>query len=221
MGNVSLDGSTKKGRVLKPGLRRGVPSNEFESKHRTRSDGFYMLLLQTKVIVRYRQTARDLRCNLALFEYITAFSCQASILSLPILKRCLQDTSSEWFGKASDRYEKLRAKSFHTSEAAELVHSLSFQRELKSTGADSKQKQRYDRFALITPCKSMDPEKEFELKYESTEDALQLARKAHQKFDPNIFKSKAFTVELMSASILKMKRPNSAWVACSADFLLI
>lgn len=124
----------------------------------------------------------------------------------------LKGTSSEWFGKAADRYEKLRTKSFHTSEAAELLHSMSFQRELESTGADSKQKQRYERFAVIAPCKSMDPETEFDLKYESAEDALQLARKVHQKFDASIFKSKAFAVQLMGASILKMNGDQSAWV---------
>lgn len=90
---------------------------------------------------------------------------------------------------------------------------MSFQRELESTGADSKQKQRYERFAVIAPCKSMDPETEFDLKYESAEDALQLARKVHQKFDASIFKSKAFAVQLMGASILKMNGDQSAWEA--------
>ena len=51
-----------------------------------------------------------------------------------------KDTTDAWFGKASDRYDKLRERSFLEIEAAELLHSLSFQRELESTGADSKRR---------------------------------------------------------------------------------
>ena len=51
-----------------------------------------------------------------------------------------QDVTDAWFGKASDRYDKLRARSFLEVEAAELLHSLSFQREMESTGADSKRR---------------------------------------------------------------------------------
>ena len=124
----------------------------------------------------------------------------------------IKDTTDAWFGKAADRYEKLRERSFLEVEAAELLHSLSFQKELESTGADSKRKQRYDRFASIAPCKTMDPEMEFELKYEGADDALQLARKAHQKFDKSIFDATSFTVKLMGVGVLKMSSAETAWV---------
>ncbi len=74
-------------------------------------------------------------------------------------------------------------------------------------------KQRYDRFASIAPCKTMDPEMEFELKYEGADDALQLARKAHQKFDKSIFDAASFTVKLMGVGVLKMSSAEKAWVA--------
>lgn len=129
----------------------------------------------------------------------------------------IKETTDAWFGKASDRYTKLREKSFLEIEAAELLHSVSFQRELESTGADSKRKQRYDRFASIAACKTMDPEMEFDLKYEGIDDALQMARKAHQKFEKNIFEAPSFTVKLMGVGILQMKSFKSAWV----DFLTL
>eukprot|EP00438_Fugacium_kawagutii_P024031 Skav212894 [mRNA] locus=scaffold374:17109:20829:+ [translate_table: standard] len=147
----------------------------------------------------------------------------------------MKDKSSAWFGKAGDRYEKLRQKSFLEVEAAELIHSLSFQKELESTGADSKRgqqhinvllllllllesKQRYDRFAAIAPCKTMDPEMEFELKYEAVDDALQMARKAQNKFEKSIFEGSSFTVKLMGIGVLQMKSAKNAWVVVRVDF---
>ena len=50
---------------------------------------------------------------------------------------------NEWFGKASSRYDKLRKRTFASQEAAELVHSISFQKLLDKTGADSKNKKRW------------------------------------------------------------------------------
>lgn len=76
-----------------------------------------------------------------------------------------------------------------------------------------KGKQRYDRFASIAACKTMDPEMEFELKYEGIDDALQMARKAHQKFEKSIFEEPSFTVKLMGVGILQMSSFKSAWVA--------
>ena len=76
-----------------------------------------------------------------------------------------------------------------------------------------KGKQRYDRFASIAACKTMDPEMEFELKYEGIDDALQMARKAHQKFEKSIFEEPSFTVKLMGVGILQMSTFKSAWVA--------
>ena len=58
----------------------------------------------------------------------------------------------------------------------------------------------------------MDPEMEFELKYEGMDDALQMARKAHQKFE-GIFEDPSITVKLMGVGILQMKNFKSAWVA--------
>ena len=59
----------------------------------------------------------------------------------------------------------------------------------------------------------MDPEMEFDLKYGGIDDALQMARKAHQKFEKNIFEAPSFTVKLMGVGILQMKSFKSAWVA--------
>lgn len=83
----------------------------------------------------------------------------------------------------------------------------------KTTPCGLPGKQRYDRFASIAPCKTMDPEMEFELKYEGADDALQLARKAHQKFDKSIFDATSFTVKLMGVGVLKMSSAETAWVA--------
>lgn len=59
----------------------------------------------------------------------------------------------------------------------------------------------------------MDPEMEFELKYETVDDALQLARKAQDKFEKSIFEGSSFTVKLMGIGVLQMKSAKKAWVA--------
>jgi len=122
----------------------------------------------------------------------------------------LQAWLKESTGKASQRYEKLRERSFQELEAGELVHSLSFQSELESTGADTKRKQRYDRYVVVAPCKTMDPETEFDLKYTTAEHALQLARKANQKFGS--VDSSVLTVELVGSAVLKMGGVSNAWL---------
>ncbi|CAE7197434.1 rskn-1 [Symbiodinium natans] len=127
-----------------------------------------------------------------------------------------KQTTNEWFGQASSRYDKLHKRSFTVQEANELVHSLSFQKLLEATGADSKNKQRYDRYAVVTPCKTMNAETEFELKYATAETALQLARKAFRKYGVGIGHSGGFTVELTGLAMLKMSGVQAAWVESHA-----
>lgn len=128
-----------------------------------------------------------------------------------------KQTSNEWFGKASSRYDKLRKRAFASQEAAELVHSISFQKLLDKTGADSKNKKRYDRYAAVTPCKTMDAETEFTLKYATAESALQLARKAFRKYGTkNVGLHRGFIVELMGLAVLKMSGVQAAWVESHA-----
>ena len=56
----------------------------------------------------------------------------------------------------------------------------------------------------------MDPETEFDLKYTTAEHALQLARKANQKFGS--VDSSVLTVELVGSAVLKMGGVSNAWL---------
>jgi len=102
-------------------------------------------------------------------------------------------------------------------EAGELLHSASFQKEIPKTGADSKSRQQYDRYAVVCPCPGFDPKREFRLKYTAGERALHLATKAGKQFNAgnHLFKSQAFTVQLQAASVLHMEDNENAWTSSS------
>lgn len=116
---------------------------------------------------------------------------------------------------SADRYNKLYKKSFEEVEAGELLHSASFQKKLTKTGADSKNLQQYDRFAVVSPCVDFEPEREFDLKYKWGEKALVIARKAHQKFE-EIVRGKAFTVDVRGSGVLDMRNEENAWMSYAA-----
>jgi len=125
----------------------------------------------------------------------------------------LSTFTDELVGRASARYTKLHDKSFTDVEAAELVHSLSFQSPIEDTGADSKGNKKFDRFAVVAPCYDFDPNREFRLKFTWTEQSIWIGRKAFQKL-PSTFgtASAAVKVQLRSEAVLRMQDAENAWV---------
>merc|ERR1719333_1166086 len=119
-------------------------------------------------------------------------------------------------GRASTRYERLQARMFEEVEANELVHSASFQKEMDKTGADSKNRQKYDRYAVTSPCVGFDPNTEFEMKFQWAENAITLLRKAHLKFNAaTVDKSSTVKVQLRGEGVLKMSDESNAWITYS------
>uniref|UniRef100_A0A7S0A396 Uncharacterized protein n=1 Tax=Pyrodinium bahamense TaxID=73915 RepID=A0A7S0A396_9DINO len=127
------------------------------------------------------------------------------------LEAFLRRSYSRWLGKATGRYQRLRERLFSESEAAEFVHSLSFQEEIRKDGADSKGYQKYDRYAVTCPCESFDPEREFGLRYKWSENALDLAGNARDKFE-GLLDSTAFRVQLRGDGVLSMRNEETAWM---------
>lgn len=132
------------------------------------------------------------------------------------IEKSLKNAWATNFGAASKRYEKLYKQSFTEVEAGELLHSASFQKELALTGADSKGRQRFDRYAVMCPCNKFDPNREFRLKYKWSEQAFHLAGKAQNRFATGFFDKPAFTVQLQAAKILFMKDNANAYTEGSA-----
>lgn len=128
----------------------------------------------------------------------------------------LRDTTDEWMGRASRRYNKLYDTMFMDVETADLLHSASYQKELEHTGADSQGKQRYDRYAVVAPCKDFKPNNLFRMRFRWSEHALQLAKKAAKKFGTDLMSQAAFTVQLQGAGMLDMQDEEHAWITFSA-----
>jgi len=132
------------------------------------------------------------------------------------LEKDMRAGYGEWLGRANDRYAKLRQQLFEEVEAAELVHSISYQTNLSASGADSTKRKQFDRHAVTIPCVDFDPEKEFDLKYTWSEKSLTLAQKA-QKFGGETFTSgKGFRVKLRGVSVLHVSDAQNAWTKSSA-----
>mmetsp|Transcript_45623 Transcript_45623/g.108597 ORF Transcript_45623/g.108597 Transcript_45623/m.108597 type:complete len:1111 (+) Transcript_45623:106-3438(+) len=125
-----------------------------------------------------------------------------------------KSASSAVIGRASDRYDRLHQRTFAEMEVNELVHASSFQSLLDNTGADSKHRKRFDRFAVLAPCSGMDPEEDFRFKYVWTEKALSIAKKAHEKFGSSglLTGARAFSAQLRAEVILHLKSADKAWV---------
>jgi len=128
------------------------------------------------------------------------------------LEKWLKGSSSIWAGSAAKRYDKLYSRSFDEVEAAELLHSASFQKKLGDTGADSQNKQKFDRYAVVVPCKNFDPAYEFRMKFKWSERALVIARKANEKFSSVADSRGGFVVELRGAGVLSMTDERNAWM---------
>jgi len=124
----------------------------------------------------------------------------------------IQGLWSSLLGRAKKRQDRLYNDLFSEVEAGELLHSASFQKELKNTGADSKGRKRYDRYAITCPCPSFDPDREFRLRYTWSERALLLGLAA-EKSSParDLYDNAVFSVELLGAGILHMEDNENAW----------
>jgi len=140
----------------------------------------------------------------------------------------IRSSTDEVFGRTSTRWHKLRARLYKEVEANELLHSLSFQSKFAATGGDSKNYQRFDRFAVTSPCEGFDPNREFRLKFKWSEQATSIARKAFQK-NKLLGKAKpdtggvpdgggVFRVQVQSAGVLRMDGAQSAWMNYYALF---
>jgi len=129
------------------------------------------------------------------------------------LEKYMKSSVDEWLGKAGERYDHLYARYFEEVEAAELLHSMSFQTKLDETGGDAKKLQKFDRFAVTCPCSGFNPEDEFELRYEWAENALAMARKASQKFAGILTDAGGFRVQLRGDAVLNYEGEDSAWMS--------
>merc|ERR1740129_2223940 len=110
----------------------------------------------------------------------------------------------------SNRYSRLRDKSFHEMEAAEVLHSASFQKILQQTKAHSSTVQQYDRFAVTCGCEGFDPQNEFELKFENSERAFEMASVGLTGAPPKIIMSQGFKIEILGGATLHMTGTASA-----------
>jgi len=95
------------------------------------------------------------------------------------LEGWLKRTGSSLFGKAGTRREKLKNKFFVEAETSDLIHSMSFQKQMRDDGADSKNRVKFQRFAVSVPCPYMDPERKYDLTYQWNEIGIELFRKAN------------------------------------------
>jgi len=132
-------------------------------------------------------------------------------------EKWVRETGDEFLGKASRRYDRLEKHLFDEVEAAELLHSASFQASMTKTGGDSKNLQKFDRFAVVCPCQEQDARTGFDLKFEWAENALELARKGYAKFGKKnlLDKAGAFTVQLRGAASLHVRNEKNAWLKYS------
>ena len=115
--------------------------------------------------------------------------------------------SQKWSRAAEARYHTLHNKIFGRVEAGELLHSASYQKKMKKTGADSKGNQRFDRYVVQCDCAGFDPDLEFKLKYKWSEEAYHLMRVVPKAVSET---AKSFAVQLQSARILWMKSVSDA-----------
>lgn len=132
-------------------------------------------------------------------------------------EKTVRDTSDSFFGRSASRYDELYKTMFSEIEAAELLHSSSFQVKMDDKGSDSKHRRQFERFSLVAPCADFDPKREFALRYRWAERALSIARKGHQKFGSEILEhAGAFRVQLRGAGVLHMKDEGHAWLSYAA-----
>eukprot|EP00930_Biecheleria_cincta_P042177 TRINITY_DN29006_c0_g1_i1.p1 TRINITY_DN29006_c0_g1~~TRINITY_DN29006_c0_g1_i1.p1 ORF type:complete len:1093 (+),score=214.17 TRINITY_DN29006_c0_g1_i1:73-3351(+) len=133
------------------------------------------------------------------------------------MEKTVRDTTDSFLGRSASRYDKLYKRMFSEIEAAELLHSSSFQAKLDNTGSDSKKRQKFERFALVAPCTDFNPQREFALRYRWTERALSVARKGQQRFGSGLLSNAgAFRVQLRGAGTLHMKDEGHAWLSYAA-----
>lgn len=127
------------------------------------------------------------------------------------LESWARTTYSEWLGRAKGRYDRLKDRLFDEMEVGEMVHSTTFQVEMEDTGGDSKDRQKYERYAVVAPCQDFQPEEEFSLKFQWAETGLTLARNA-LKQSKDLLGGRAFQLQLRAEGVLHMRNEKNAWI---------
>eukprot|EP00929_Paragymnodinium_shiwhaense_P074965 TRINITY_DN38337_c0_g4_i1.p1 TRINITY_DN38337_c0_g4~~TRINITY_DN38337_c0_g4_i1.p1 ORF type:complete len:1106 (-),score=322.44 TRINITY_DN38337_c0_g4_i1:283-3600(-) len=120
-------------------------------------------------------------------------------------------------GNSKDRYARLHGDMFDVVEANEVLHSMSFQRQLPLSRGNTSRYEKFDRYAVTCGCKNFEPDVELTRRYAWGEHSLNLLRKAFETKN-SILDNAAIRIQIASAAALEMTNKAHAWVSYSAHW---